>query len=145
MSEIMPGVQIAIGDRKYIVPPLTLGQIRRLAPELNRIGDRVSMLDGEVIGAIVKVVTAALQRNYPDLTEEAVEEMLDMANAPAVFLAVLTGSGLKRSIGPGEARLGEARLGEEGAAAPITQMADGTSSTASSPPPSAIAPATSTS
>jgi hypothetical protein len=129
MADLLPGVTIAMGGRDWIVPPLTLGQLRRLGPELGRITSRAGMLDGETISAVVKIVAAALRRNYPDIAEDAVEEMLDLGNAAAVLEAVLTGSGLRRAA-PGEA----------GAAAD-----DGTSFTASSPPPSVIGPATSTS
>jgi hypothetical protein len=127
---MLPGVTIEIGGREWTVPPLTLGQIRRLGAAIATLGTDRPLLDGETVGAIVTVVTAAMQRNYPDLTEDAVAELLDMATAPAVFLAVLTGSGFKRGA-PGE-DLAPAQAGA------------GTSSTASSPPPSATAPATST-
>jgi hypothetical protein len=109
------------------VPPLTLGQLRRLGPAIEVMSADKSMLDREVVDAVIAVVTAALRRNYPDVDEDMVAEMLDMGNAPQVFLAVLTGSGLKR-----------------GAGAPGPFGGDGTSSMASSPAPSATAPATST-
>ena len=130
---LFPGVEIEIAGRKWVVPPLTLGQIRRLAPTLAIFNARDEPgLDADMIfGAIVKIVTAALRRNYPDLTEDLVEEMLDMGNAPQVFLAVLTGSGLRRS-GAGEA------------AAP-SAGGDGAISTVFSRLPSAGASATSTS
>jgi hypothetical protein len=127
---MLPGTKIEIGAREWTVPPLTLGQLRRLAPELGKITAHASMLDAEVIAAVIKVVAAALLRNYPDLAEETVEEMLDLGNAGEVLNAVLAGSGLRRG----------ARLGEDRAA-----PGDGTNSTASSPPPLAIAPRTSTS
>jgi hypothetical protein len=132
---MLPGVVVDMGGREWIIPPLTLGQLRRLTPELGKITSHASMLDAEVIAAMVKVVTAALRRNYPDLAEESVEEVLDLGNAGEVLNAVLVGSGLRRGATPGEHR----------AAALITPMDGGTSSTASSPPPSAIVPGTSTS
>jgi hypothetical protein len=136
---MLPGVVIEMGGREWTIPPLTLGQLRRLTPELGKITTHASMLDTEVIAAMVKVVTAALRRNYPDLAEESVEEVLDLGNAGEVLNAVLVGSGLRRSATSGERR----------AAALITppsmpMAADGTSSTASSPPPSAIVRGTST-
>ena len=130
MTELLPGAEIQMGGKGWIVPPLTLGQLRRLAPQIGALsaGDRL-LLDPATLDAVVTVVTAALRRNYPDLDEAAVAEMLDMGNAAEVFVAVLTGSGLKRA-GPGEAS---------------AAAGDGTNSTASSPPPSAGASATSTS
>jgi hypothetical protein len=60
---------------------------------------------GEVqINVLIDIVTAALQRNYPETTPDKVENLLDLGNASAVLNAVLTGSGLK----PGGAAMGEA-------------------------------------
>lgn len=128
MSDLLPGVEIEMAGRTWTVPPLTLGQLRRLGSAVEIMRADREMLDPEVIDAVVTVVTAALRRNYPDLDEEEVAEMLDIAAAPAVFVAVLTGSGLKR---------GAAGDGPFGSAGPT--------STASSPPASATGPATSTS
>jgi hypothetical protein len=123
------GATIALAGRDYVVPPLTLGQLRRLAADIGCIGEHGGLLDSEAIGAVVRIVTAALQRNYPELDERAVEEMLDLGNAGEVLSAVLAGSGLRRGAGPGEA---------------AAAAGDGTRSTASSPPPSAGGRKTST-
>ena len=56
------------------------------------------------INVLIDIVTAALQRNYPETTPDKVENLLDLGNAGAVLNAVLTGSGLK----PGGAAMGEA-------------------------------------
>ena len=55
-------------------------------------------------GTCAGIVAAALQRNYPEMTPDKVENLLDLGNASAVLNAVLTGSGLK----PGGAAMGEA-------------------------------------
>ena len=57
---------------------------------------------------LVDIVAAALQRNYPEVTPEKVENLLDLGNASVVLNAVLTGSGLK----PGGAAMGEAAAPE---------------------------------
>jgi hypothetical protein len=56
------------------------------------------------INVLIDIVTAALQRNYPETTPDKVENLLDLGNASAVLNAVLTGSGLK----PGGPAMGEA-------------------------------------
>jgi hypothetical protein len=133
-DQLLPGTEIEMGGRNWVVPPLTLGQLRRLAGDIGRIGERSGVLDGEAVGAVVRIVTAALQRNYPDLGEQAVEEMLDLGNTGQVLSAVLTGSGLRRGAGSGEV--------SAPASAGASLSGDGTNSTASSPPPSAGASAT---
>jgi hypothetical protein len=116
---LIPGITIAMGGRDWIVPPLTLGQLRRLGPQLERIANDLQASMGEAaISAVVDIVTAALSRNYPEITAAQVEELLDLGNSPAVVRAVLTGSGLKPA--------GEAEAVANSAGATFT---------ASSPPP----------
>ena len=141
---MIPGVTIAMGGRDWLVPPLTLGQLRRLMPKVRQLTEIGASMGEAQIGVLVEIVAAALQRNYPDATADMVENLLDLGNASAVLKVVLTGSGLK---------LGDGRLGE--AAAPGANPGAGSMSaalqpdsvegiwtagdifTASSPPPAA--------
>ena len=101
---MLPGVTIAMGGRDWLVPPLTLGQLRRLMPKVRQLTEIGASMGETQIGVLVEIVAAALQRNYPEATAEMVENLLDLGNASAVLNAVLTGSGLKlRDSFPGEA------------------------------------------
>ncbi|HUE67183.1 MAG TPA: hypothetical protein VMP38_03300 [Candidatus Acidoferrum sp.] len=116
----MIGVKVQMGGIEYMVPPLTLGQLRRLEPKIRAMSDLPPDAGGistEQIDAIGEIVSTALSRNYPDMTPERVLELIDVANAREVILAVLTGAGLK----PGEAEA-------------VTRP-NGAISTDSSPPP----------
>jgi hypothetical protein len=106
---MIPGVTITMGGRDWLVPPLTLGQLRRLMPRVRQLTEIDASMGEVQIGVLVEIVTAALQRNYPDATAETVENLLDLGNAGTVLNAVLTGSGL---------RLREGRLGEASAPGP---------------------------
>jgi hypothetical protein len=119
---MIPGVTIAMGGRDWLVPPLTLGQLRRLMPKVRQLTEIGASMGEAQIGVLVEIVATALQRNYPDATVEMVENLLDLGNATVALNAVLTGSGLK--------------LGEAKAVAGMTTLAP---STASSPPPAATA------
>jgi hypothetical protein len=101
---MIPGVAIAMGGQDWIVPPLTLGQLRRLMPKVRQLTDIGASMGEAQINVLIDIVTAALQRNYPETTPDKVENLLDLGNASAVLNAVLTGSGLK----PGGAAMGEA-------------------------------------
>ena len=101
---MIPGVAVAMGGQDWIVPPLTLGQLRRLMPEVRQLTEIGASMGEAQINVLIDIVTAALQRNYPETTPENVENLLDLGNASAVLNAVLTGSGLK----PGGAAMGEA-------------------------------------
>jgi hypothetical protein len=101
---MLPGVTIAMGGQDWLVPPLTLGQLRRLMPKVQQLTEIGTSMGETQISVLVEIVTAALQRNYPEATADMVENLLDLGNASAVLNAVLTGSGLK----PRDNRLGEA-------------------------------------
>src|SRR5438105_3934189 len=127
---MIPGVAVAMGGQDWIVPPLTLGQLRRLMPEVRQLTEIGASMGEAQINVLIDIVTAALQRNYPETTPEKVENLLDLGNAGAVLNAVLTGSGLK----PGGAAMGEASaLGTSpGAGSPgvssVSNMISGTAS-----------------
>jgi len=103
---MIPGVTITMGGRDWLVPPLTLGQLRRLMPRVRQLTEIDASMSEVQIGVLVEIVASALQRNYPEATAEMVENLLDLGNAGTVLNAVLTGSGL---------RLREDRLGETSA------------------------------
>jgi hypothetical protein len=119
---VIPGITIAMGGEDWIVPPLTMGQLRRLLPQVQRLTDIGAAMGDEQIGILIDLVAAALQRNYPDTTPERVAEMVDLGNAREVVAAILTGSGLKPA-------------GEAAAVA----RSSGAVSMAYSPPPAATA------
>jgi hypothetical protein len=101
---MIPGMAVAMGGQDWIVPPLTLGQLRRLMPKVRQLTEIGASMGETQIAVLVDIVAAALQRNYPDITPEKVENLLDLGNASVVLNAVLTGSGLK----PSGAEMGEA-------------------------------------
>jgi hypothetical protein len=139
---MIPGVSVAMGGEEWVVPPLTLGQLRRLMPQVRQLTEIGASMGEAQIAVLVDIVTAALQRNYPEMTPEKVENLLDLGNASAVLNAVLTGSGLKSGgVSTGEPPAPGIGSGASSAAsATISAMvATGEKFTASSPPPVAIA------
>lgn len=115
----IPGITINMGGQDLIVPPLSLGDARRLWPKISKLQTEAELPEPERMEIIAEVVHAALARNYPAMTPETVaDELLDMGNFSAVFAEVMSGSGFK---------MGEA---QRAAATPI-----GAASTDSSSPP----------
>jgi pyruvate carboxylase len=90
---MIDGTRITIGGKEYIVPALSFGQIRKLLPKIQVLQSTGSSLTTEQMDAVAEVVQTALSRNYPEMTIETVEEILDLANAPTVIKAILGGSG----------------------------------------------------
>jgi hypothetical protein len=122
---MIAGATVAMGGREWTIPPLTLGQLRRLMPKIRQLSEPEERIGETQIAVIVEIVAAALQRNYPDVTEEMVESLLDLGNAGSVLNAVLTGSGLR----PRERPLGEVRApgDSSGAILPAASIAGKTS------------------
>ena len=94
------GTAVQMAGRTWIVPPLSLGQVRRLQPNIDRLGATDAALS--VMDDGIELILAALTRNYPELTKrELADEMLDLGNFRQVIDAVMGMSGLTQK---GEAR-----------------------------------------
>jgi uncharacterized protein (DUF433 family) len=88
---MIPGKDIKLGGETYTVPPLTLGALQRFQAKLTSYSGSLSAED---VQTVIDVATAALKRNYPDLTAEQVADMIDLGNIQEVFMAVMSVSGL---------------------------------------------------
>jgi hypothetical protein len=93
MPDLIDGAKIKMGGKDWVVPALSFKQLKRLLPRLNKIGG--GDLSPDNMGDMAEVVHAALSRNYPELTLDEVEDMLDMRCAQFVFMAVIGQSGLE--------------------------------------------------
>ena len=98
---MIPGITIAMGGRDWLVPPLTLGQLRRLMPKVRQLTEMGAPMGEAQIGVLVEIVATALQRNYPDATVDMVENLVS-------FVMKLSVSLVKRVSGP-SARTGNGR------------------------------------
>lgn len=83
-----PGQPFTLGGRDLIVPPLSLAQMRALAPKLDGIGARVTLEQLAILG---DVIHAALSRNYPDIDRAWLDEVLDLGNVTALTGATMIG------------------------------------------------------
>ena len=96
------GVPVYFNNQEYIVPPLSVRQFR----------DHLELLTeppGEInhrnllhrMDRFVPVIGMALRRNYPEVTDDELFDLLDLATFTQVLIAVQTASGMKVSR-PGE-------------------------------------------
>ena len=100
------GITANIGGEEYVIPPISLGALEQLQ-------DKISAFTGDLtssaqVASAIDVIHAALTRNYPGVTREAVAEMIDVGNMAEIFEAVMDVSGLKRK----EAESGEVLPGK---------------------------------
>lgn len=143
---MIPGVVVSMAGQDWLVPPLTLGQLRRLMPKVRELTEIGASMGESQIGVLVEIVTAALQRNYPEVSADQIENLLDLGNASAVLNAVLTGSGLRprgtalgEALAPGTLPGADSAIPEPPPNAAEESGRAGSKSTGFSPPPAATA------
>lgn len=106
-EKTIPGVDVVLSGDTYTVPPLTLGQVKRLTPTLTNIQSLVTgqstTIPAEALDAIVDVAYEALNRNY-ECTKEELFDLIDVAVGPELIMAVMGASQMKpKEHGSGEA------------------------------------------
>lgn len=91
-----PGVSLTIDNEEFVVPALSLGQLRNggldaLKAHDEKLATGASFFEmAEVRG---KIILLALQRNYPDFAEDKLFSFLDLNNIAPFWSAVLGLSG----------------------------------------------------
>lgn len=94
------------GRKEYLMPALNFKALRGLQDDLQALGNvgepGAPALTKEKMDTVVKIIHSSLVRNYPDVTTEQVEELVDMANFRTVFGVLMGVSGLVRDGGPGK-------------------------------------------
>jgi hypothetical protein len=96
----IPGVPINLGGNDFVLAPLGL----RLAREASEKGKAISTGEASEDDAFAFgawMVHQSLLRNYPDITIEEVNELLDQGNIKEASDAIAGLSGLQR-VKPGE-------------------------------------------
>lgn len=92
--KLIEGVEVEMGGETWVLPPLSLGRLRKLKHLFENFNS-ASHTQDEMIDATVELVHAALIRNYPDMTKERVEDdLLDLGNFMVVLNKLCNISGL---------------------------------------------------
>ena len=105
---MIEGKKLNLGGTEFVVPPFPM-RILRTHPEwLKSVRELSDIPTPEQSEAILGIIHAALARNYPDLTPEGVEDLLDVASMMAALQAVMDVSGMVPVApgSPGEATPG---------------------------------------
>jgi len=92
---LFSGTKITVGGEEFVVPAISLGQLRNgLLAKLQAHDELIAA--GKTFDAIAmraEVILAALRRNYPDFSEEKLYDYLDMSNSTPLWLTILGVSG----------------------------------------------------
>jgi hypothetical protein len=102
---LLDGIKVNVGGRELIIPPLNLRALRKLKEKIKLLEKMNTVPGEEEIDALLDIVTSAVQRNYPEITRDNLEDLVDLANLQEVVPAVLAASGLvrRKEAAPGEA------------------------------------------
>ena len=108
MSDVMAvpfeGKPVAIGGRNFIVPPLTIGQLKRLRPKIEAMAAAPKDANAlDQVDDVVDIIHAAISRNYPDLTVDQLADMIPLPEMQRIVSEVLSASGLEQTSGNGVA------------------------------------------
>lgn len=96
MPEMIPGVEFDFGGgRVYTIPPLPLGALQRLQDKLGKL-NASSALEPASVATVIDAAHSAMRRNYPELTQDEVADLVDVGNMHEVIGCVLDVAGLKR-------------------------------------------------
>ena len=95
----IPGVKLNLGGRDYIVPPLNFKSLKTIRPKLKELTAATGMIPDEgQLETVIDVVQLALQRNYPSITREELEDAVDLDNLKEIIQAIMGISGLLREV-----------------------------------------------
>jgi hypothetical protein len=87
------GTEVKLGDKTFVVPALTIGQARRLWPEILEMNDGITAANlPDKQSKWMDIVHAALSRNYPDLKREELEELVDLRSIKKLMMIVMGNS-----------------------------------------------------
>jgi hypothetical protein len=123
------GEPFKLGGKWYIIPSLSTKRARQLWPKIRGLNQGITEETlPEKHHDAVEVIHAAISRNYPDVTFDEIDELVDMNNMKSLLLIVSGQSGL--SV-PGRAPAGTS----EGApGSPLTSTGETSTEASSSVP-----------
>ena len=101
---LIPGVELELGGEKRILAPLNAAAIKQHRDKIGQV------FVGQVpdVELVSLLAYCSLKRNYPDVTQDQVDDWIDYGNLIAVWEAVMNISGLAVEPGKMERRVREA-------------------------------------
>lgn len=88
------GIEIPLGGELYIVPPLNFKSLRALAVDIDNLSAIKGQPSPDQMLSMCKIAHAAIARNYPDITLDKVEDVMDLGNGARVIKAIMGASGM---------------------------------------------------
>jgi hypothetical protein len=82
---MIDGMNVIIGDKKYIFADLNFKTVQKIFPYIQLLNNPSS---DNYMDAVLKIITAGLQRNYPEITEDFISENLQFSEIPDIMLVI---------------------------------------------------------
>lgn len=109
------GETVRVGDREFVIPSISVKQTRELWPKMMELSKGVTAAElPEKVAIAAVLIHAALSRNYPEITLDEVEDLVDLRNFRPLMLAVSGQAGLKPSPGAEPAAAGPSPVSSTG-------------------------------
>ena len=95
--DLIEGTTVTLGGQSFVMPPLNFKALKKYLPAIGKFqSNKVTV---EQMGLMTEVIQSALVRNYPDVTQDFIEENLDLRNMTGIFEAAMNQSGLEPQKG----------------------------------------------
>lgn len=94
MRATYDGTPVTLGGKLYIMPPLSLGQVKKIMPRLQELKNLTGVPSSSDADTMADIIHEALSRNYPDFDRSSLDDHLDMHNMQVLVSVAMTGSGL---------------------------------------------------
>jgi hypothetical protein len=94
------GKPVILGGQEYIIPSLSVNQAREMWPDLMA-AERDVTIDNlpQKWAQMLPIITAAIQRNYPEMTAKQIGNLVGLDQLQEVVLIVAGQSGLRAAPG----------------------------------------------
>jgi hypothetical protein len=92
---LIDGVKIVLAGTEYTVPPINLRLYFKLETDIAKLSNPAETPLVDYMRAAVVVLLAVMQRNYPDMTADKLEDEIDFAALPVVVKAIFGQSGFE--------------------------------------------------
>ena len=94
---MVEGTKVAVGEKELVIPRLNLKAQRKLGDHLRVVTEVTGMPTGAQLESLFEVIVAAIQRNYPELTRDWIEENVEFDDLAGIIQAATTPK-RKRSV-----------------------------------------------
>lgn len=85
------GTEMNLNGKSFVVPALNFTRLKALREEMQLLKEANlnDALDDTQIEASITIIHTALTRNYPDLSRDEVEDLVDLHNLPQLMGCIM--------------------------------------------------------